>query len=98
MEGYFRKSGFRTFAFRGEWTDLQQHISKGRPLIVSLKASGLKGPFHYVVVAGLDSERGYVFLNDPAQRKLLRVSREVFEAEWSPSGNWTLLALPWPGE
>jgi predicted double-glycine peptidase len=94
MIAYLERSGYRTFAFRGEWDDLVRHVSQGRPLIVSLKASGSRGPLHYAVVAGVDSERNYVFLNDPARGKMLRLSREEFLEEWNPANNWTLLAVP----
>ncbi|MBZ5700080.1 MAG: C39 family peptidase [Acidobacteriia bacterium] len=97
MEEYFQRAGYRTFAFRGEWNDLQHHLSQGRPLIVSLKASGSHGPLHYAVVVGADSVRGYVFLNDPAATKMLRISREGFESEWSLASNWMLLAVPGAG-
>jgi predicted double-glycine peptidase len=98
MTRYFEGSGYQAFAFRGELSDLKHHIEQGRPLIVSLKASGAHGPQHYVVVVGIDSERGYVFLNDPAQQKMLRISREGFESQWRAAGNWTLLALPRAGD
>jgi ABC-type bacteriocin/lantibiotic exporter with double-glycine peptidase domain len=94
MLGYFEQSGYRVFAFRGDWSDLAHHVGQGRPLIVSLKASGPRGPLHYAVVAGVDSQRNYVFLNDPARGKMLRVSREGFLGEWNPANNWTLLAVP----
>src|ERR1700732_19196 len=42
MERYFQEKGFRTFTIRGEWEDLQQHLGKGRPLIVALKPVALK--------------------------------------------------------
>jgi ABC-type bacteriocin/lantibiotic exporter with double-glycine peptidase domain len=96
MERYFQQHGFRTFSFRGEWRDLHQHIVKGRPLIVALKPPGANNPLHYVVVAGLDQDRGLVLLNDPAQRKLLKQDRSGFEKQWSGTDNWTLLALPQP--
>lgn len=86
---YFRQRGFRTFAFRGTWADLQEHLEKGRPLIVCLKQGG---PLHYVVVAGLDPEQQLVLVNDPARRKLLKVDRATFEGDWKDC--WTLLALP----
>ena len=98
MEKYFQKAGFRTFAIRGSWDDLKLHLAKGRPIIVSLKASGESGPLHYVVVTGLDWERGYVFANDPAGERLERISRAAFGEEWKAAGNWALLALPWQGE
>ncbi len=94
MESYFQQSGYRTFAFRGEWSDLKHHLEQGRPLIVSLKGSGTLGPLHYVVVVGIDSQRGYLFVNDPAQQKMLRISRQGFESEWSPAHHWTLLVVP----
>jgi len=96
MERYFQEHQFRTFSFRGEWDDLEQHLQKGRPLIVALKPSGGDGSLHYVVVAGLDSEQGVLLLNDPARRKLLKQDRASFEKQWSATGNWTLLALPQP--
>ena len=97
MLSYFQQNGYRISAFRGEWGDLRRHISQGRPLIVSLKASGPRGPLHYAVVAGMDWERNYVFLNDPARGKMLRLSREGFLQEWSLANNWTLLVVPAAG-
>jgi ABC-type bacteriocin/lantibiotic exporter with double-glycine peptidase domain len=94
MKKYFEESGYRTFAFVGDWNELGHHLERGRPLIVSLKASGPHGPLHYVVVVGIDSARGYIYLNDPAQEKMLRVSREGFESEWKATEHWTLLAVP----
>jgi ABC-type bacteriocin/lantibiotic exporter with double-glycine peptidase domain len=98
MREYFQASGYRAFAFRGNWDDLKHHVQQGRPLIVSLKASGPLEPLHYVVVVGIDAERGYVYMNDPAQQKLLRISREGFESEWNPTQNWALLAVPQSGD
>lgn len=94
MEKYFQEQGYRTYTFRGEWSDLQNHLQKGRPLIVALKASGADGPIHYALVVGMDTARGYVFLNDPARGKMLRISREGFQSEWELAKNWTLLAVP----
>lgn len=93
MERYFQQNGFRTFAIRGEWSDLRQHLEKGRPLIVALKPS-LHGPLHYVVVSGLDGDNRIALVNDPAQRKLFKQDRSSFEREWSAAGKWTLLAVP----
>jgi ABC-type bacteriocin/lantibiotic exporter with double-glycine peptidase domain len=91
MERYFQEKGFRTFTIRGEWKDLEQHLGKGRPLILALKPSS-GGALHYVVVTGLGPE--VVMVNDPAQRKLMQQDRPSFEREWSAAGKWTLLALP----
>lgn len=94
MQRYFEAQGFRAFAFAGEWSDLRQHLEKGRPLIVALQPGAHGAPLHYVVVAGVDPERGLVLLNDPAQRKLLKQDRSSFEREWNAAGKWTLLAVP----
>ena len=96
MESYFRRNGFRVFAFRGTLQDLRHHLAKGRPLIVCLQDSGKSGPLHYVVVVGLERQDGVVLVNDPAQRKLLKMDLRNFEARWRPMHNWTLLALPGP--
>ncbi len=98
MRKYFQESGYRVFAFEGQWGDLKHHLEHGRPLIVGLRASGPHGPLHYVVVVGIDSMRGYLFVNDPARQKMLRISREGFEAEWNSTHNWTLLAVPRIGD
>lgn len=94
MQQYLTESGFRVFAISGEWNDLREHLSKGRPLIVSVRPGGKKGPLHYVVVTGIDWDHGAVFLNDPARGKLLRVERSEFEKEWQAAANWMLLAVP----
>jgi len=94
MRRYFDAAGFRTFVIVGDWSELGHHLERGRPLIVSLKASGPRGPLHYVVVVGIDRARGYIYVNDPAQQKMLRLSREGFESEWSATEHWTLLAVP----
>jgi uncharacterized protein YvpB len=109
LEHYLQQQGFRTFAFRGEWGDLKQHLEKGRPLIVALRPAGGSVPpgssaraaaardgvdLHYVVVTGLDWEQAVVMVNDPAGRKLLKHDRSSFEEKWNAVGNWTLLAVP----
>lgn len=98
MERYLKESGLRTFAVAGEWTDLREHLQQGRPLIVSLQPGGVKSPYHYVVVTGLDWEHEAVFVNDPARGKLLRIERQEFEKEWSAVRNWMLLAVPASGK
>ena len=94
MERYLAESGFRVFAINGGWDDLRQHLSQGRPLILSMRPGGKRAPFHYVVVTGIDWVHEAVFLNDPARGKLLRVERAEFEKEWQAARNWMLLAMP----
>jgi len=97
MEQYLRESHFRAFGFRGAWRDLQEHLKRGRPLLISLQPTGVRTRFHYVVVAGMDWRREAVFVNDPARGKLLRMERKEFEKEWRATGNWMLLAVPESG-
>lgn len=94
MERYFAQAGFRTFAIRGRWSDLRENLEKGRPLIVGLAPEGPHDPLHYVVVAGMDWAHNWVFVNDPAQRKLMKMERADFEKQWTVTGDWTLLVVP----
>jgi ABC-type bacteriocin/lantibiotic exporter with double-glycine peptidase domain len=95
MGEYLRQHGFEAFAFPGKWSDLEEQIAKGRPLIVALRPRG-QSALHYVVIDGIDSARGLVTMNDPADRKMLSEERATFEKEWSATRNWTLLAVPAP--
>jgi ABC-type bacteriocin/lantibiotic exporter with double-glycine peptidase domain len=94
MERYMKDAGYRTFAIRGRWADLRENLEKGRPLIVGLAPEGPRDPLHYVVVAGIDWKNNWIFVNDPAQRKLLKMSRVEFEKQWGATRDWTLLAVP----
>jgi ABC-type bacteriocin/lantibiotic exporter with double-glycine peptidase domain len=88
MARYFRGQGFRVFEFTAGWPDLEEHIAKGRPVIVALGEGG--NALHYVVVAGIAPDGAQV--NDPARRKLLRVDRADFDRRWHK--HWALLAVP----
>ncbi len=90
---YLRQHGFQVFALNGSWSDLEEQLRKGRPLIAALRPSG-QGELHYVVIDGIDEERGLVTMNDPAERKLLTQERAGFEKEWRATHNWMLLAVP----
>jgi predicted double-glycine peptidase len=94
MARYFEAHGYRAIAFSAEWADLEEHVAKGRPLIVCLERNSRGVPLHYVVVAGIDSVSNLVLINDPAQRKLVSMSRVQFEQYWRATGNWALLAVP----
>ncbi|HEV2297980.1 MAG TPA: C39 family peptidase [Candidatus Acidoferrales bacterium] len=94
MVAYLKGNSYQAFAFSAGWNDLRENLGKGRPLIVALGPQGAKGPLHYVVAAGIDWVHDFVFVNDPAQRKMMRVARSEFEDEWKATGNWALLAVP----
>ncbi len=95
MEDYLRRHGYLAFALNGRWTDLQQQVSKGRPVIVALRPRG-QSELHYVVIAGVDPAAQQVLMNDPAVRKLLAQDRAAFEKDWSATHDWMLLAVPAP--
>ncbi len=94
MSEYLQGQGFRTFSFAGDWKMLEEHLLEGRPLIVALKPSATDRALHYVVVAGIDSQREFILMNDPAERKLRKLERATFEKQWGGARNWTLLAVP----
>ncbi len=94
MENYLKASGFKVFTLDGNWTELQEHLKQGRPMIVSLQPGSASTPLHYVVVTGMDWQTNAAFIHDPARGKLLRVERADFEKQWRPNRNWMLLAVP----
>jgi predicted double-glycine peptidase len=87
------ESGLRTFVFEGRYEDLEEHLAKGRPLVVCLKPRG-QSRLHFALAVGLDPGADVVLLNDPARRKLSRVDRAGFLESWRAAGSWTLLAIP----
>jgi len=93
LQHYFQNHGYQTFAFSGNWDNLQRQLSQGRPLIVALKTGGHDSE-HYVVVAGLQGDHSIVLVNDPEQRKLLKQDWSTFEKQWSAAAKWTLLVVP----
>ena len=95
MVDYFKQHGFDAFAFSGTWSDLDQHLRKGRPLIAAIQPRG-QSQLHYVVIDGIDPVHSLVMMNDPAERKLLSQEKAAFEKDWSATHNWLLLAVPSP--
>jgi len=92
MKAYLGSLGYQVYVFKGQWEDVESHISKGRPLIVGL---GNRGSLdHYVVVTGWNDPENVILVNDPAQRKLLKLDRKNFQKSWERTACWTLLALP----
>lgn len=94
IQEYFRDAGYQAYAFKGDAGILEEHLKRGRPLIAYLEDEGAGGFRHYVVVVGLSREAGYILVNDPAERKLKKVSWSTFEEQWAVANHWTLLALP----
>ena len=93
MQRYLTEHGFQVFAINGTWSDLEEQLSKGRPLIAAIRPAHQR-ELHYVVIDGLDAAHALVMMNDPAERKLLSEERARFEKDWSATHNWLLLAVP----
>lgn len=94
IAGYLRNHGFQVYVFQGTISDLAHHLEQGRPAMVCLQPGGSPSQLHYVVIVGIIPTENLVMVNDPAQRKLVRLSRTRFEASWKAVQSWTLLALP----
>lgn len=89
MRRYLASQGFHAFAIEGSFPDLEQHVGRGRPVIVGLTRGSTT---HYVVVVGYDEK--YVYVNDPAVKKGLRLARVSFNDDWASARSWTLVAVP----
>lgn len=94
IERYFQQHRYRAFVFRGNIEDLQHHLSNGRPLVLALQQNQKAGLHHFVVATGISSDKSIILINDPAQRKLLKIDRDEFEKSWKDVDYWTLLAVP----
>jgi ABC-type bacteriocin/lantibiotic exporter with double-glycine peptidase domain len=97
LQRYLNQQGFQTYVLRGDAALLAHHLQRGRPMIVALQPAS-NSLLHYVVVTGIEPDQHTYRVNDPAQRKLLKVDTRNFEQEWRATGNWTLLALPNSGQ
>jgi predicted double-glycine peptidase len=94
LKQYLEENGFTAYTFDGEMQDLQNHVSKGRPVIVCLAPRGMRAPLHYVVVTGVADDNSHLTVNDPARGKSISIDAELFLKEWKATGNWALLAVP----
>ncbi len=91
MKRFFEENGFQAYTLRGQRADLEQQLSKGRPVIVALK-KGSKSPMHYVVVTGVTPEA--ITVNDPTRKANMRLKWAVFDSQWEGGDRWMLLASP----
>ena len=89
-----REKGFRAHVIEGSFQDLEEHLRKGRPLIVGLVKPFITGAKpHYEVVAGFHPTRGDVATLDPARGWTLN-GWEGFLKEWAGSGRLLLVIAP----
>lgn len=89
-----RSRGFGAQLLRGDQELLYRELELGRPLIIMLRVMNAPGTdqdlFHYVVLSGVDRERGLVRMHygDGRQRW---VSLVAVDADWAAGGNATFL-------
>src|SRR5262245_59173551 len=69
LRQYLEDHGFSAHAFSGERRDLEEHLQKGRPLVVCLAPGGISASLHYVVLVGLTNDAA--FYHDPVRGKLI---------------------------
>jgi predicted double-glycine peptidase len=91
MRRYLEDRGFQAFTLRGKWSDVVQHLDRGRPLIAALKPGNAK-TMHFAVISGFDDR--HVMLNDPTRKKLHRMKRADFDRAWVAADGWLLIAVP----
>ena len=84
--------GFRGFLIEPPFTDLLDHMRKGRPLVIAVPAHG-KGR-HAMVLTGFDEDKCLIFLNDPAGGKRRTLDYKTFQRQWEAAHRWTFLILP----
>lgn len=89
---YMHQHGYRGFVLKGNWSDIEEQIAKGRPLIAAIHPPAAGSALHYVVIAGVESNA--VLYNDPANRRFIKEDRMSFEEEWRAGKDWLLLAVP----
>lgn len=91
MKKWLADAGYHAVTFRGQRADLDEHLQKGRPLIVGLR-NGARKQMHFVVVTGFDGDQ--LLVNDPTKSRPRRLSATQFDREWGLGDRWILLATP----
>ena len=95
MRSYLQSQGFNAFTLRAEWSDLENHLARRRPIVVGLRKKK-DGLLHYATLVG--TEPGSVWLNDPTRKRPHRMKRTAFEKLWALADRWILVAaLAHPG-
>jgi hypothetical protein len=74
----------------GTIATLQSELNAGRPPMLLIEDRPQR--YHYVVVVGVDDAG--VLLHDPTWGPSRRFSFEKLQAQWKPSGFWTLRVTP----
>lgn len=91
MRSYLQSQGFNAFTLRAQWSDLENHLAKRRPVVVGLRKKK-EGLLHYATIVGLEHDQ--VWLNDPTRKNPHKVKRAAFEKDWALADRWILIAAP----
>jgi len=95
---FARRMGFNARTFKGSISDLKDHISRDRPLIVFQNLGNPLLPIrHFSVVIGYDNAERILVLHS-GMRKNKLISYERFLRSWAEMDYWTLLILPPRGD
>lgn len=94
MGAYLKQNDFSVYVISGDRSDLERHVSQGRPLILCLNGNSSGSMLHYVVVVGIDAARNRIIVHDPIRGAYRAEKEKEFFAAWRGSNNWTLLAVP----
>lgn len=89
-----RARGLEAFLVNGEMADLEEQLSKGRPVLVGVvRRHGLRHTLkHFEIVAGINPSSKRVLLLDPA-KGWREDSFDGFLAEWTPASKLALVAF-----
>jgi ABC-type bacteriocin/lantibiotic exporter with double-glycine peptidase domain len=93
MRDFCEQAGFSAFMFRGDLDGVKDHLRKGRPVVVAIRAKTAR-LYHYIVLVGFDDASSVVLANDPQEGKLVRIADRKFLALWGRSKAWSLLVVP----
>lgn len=88
--GAIRDRHWNALRVDGSIATLRSELNAGRPPMLLIEDRPQR--YHYVVVVGVDDAG--VLLHDPTWGPSRRFSFEKLEAQWKPSGFWTLRITP----
>ena len=92
LQSLVEESGFHGFLIQPPFEDLLEHLTKGRPLVVTFPSRG--GSRHAMVLAGFDAGRQELSLIDPASGKRRSFDYGTFRRKWEAAQRWTFLIVP----
>lgn len=85
-----RARGFRAWGIRGTPELVQEHVSRGRPVVLLIRSGA--AAYHYVVVVAWQGEN--VIYHDPAVGPFRVAPAASLIGHWEPAEYWAMLILP----